>query len=257
MLTLLKKYNGLIFDVIQFILGSFLFYFLGLRLKANVTIVNGSLSAGGDAVTIIILVLIVLAQPAGAILLKDTIQNYYKDPEYRGIGTPGFIFLIFVIIMHFVFFAMMVMDIFINIGIDYNQIFEDHGFLVDIPFGIFLFICCTLPTAIVLLILIPDKKKESVSSFAFLKSLTGDLIISFSAFAFISIYWDNLFAELAADVNDQTAGIKTAIIILFFFLFLMIYLPPRLVYLPFDYNRLFTWIRILIVYFPFFFAVVS
>lgn len=251
---LLKKYNGFIFDLIQFALGSVVFYLLGLRLQANIDIVNGEVSAVGDPVSIMVLILTVLAQPVGAIFLKDAVQNSLADNSRKSTGPTGFIFLLFVVIMYLVFLAMMVMDIYKNLGLDYNTIFEESSSIVDFLLGLFLFVSCMIPTALTCLILIPSKKEFIVTPFAVLKTLAGDFIISFSAFVFVSIFWDNLMSPLASDLSGETFGFKLILVATFFFLFLLIYLPPRLVFLVTDYAKFFTWIRILIVFFPFLLA---
>lgn len=247
----LKKYNGFIFDLIQFGLGSLVFYALGLRLSANVSIVNGGVSAGNDVVSVVILILTVIAQPVGALFLRDSVQNYYADPYRKPFGPVSTFFMFGVVTLHLILFGMFVIDILKNIGLDPVKIFDEYPFYIDIVFGIFLFIAAVIPTVLTCFILIPDKKEFKISSNSLFKTLAGDFIISFSAFVFISIFWDNLIATLAEDLSEESTGIKITSVILFFFIFLMIYLPARLVFLVTDSNRLTTWIRIVIVYFPF------
>lgn len=251
LLDLLRKYNGFVFDIIQFVLGYLLFYYLGLRISANISIVDGGVYAGNDELSVIILILTVLAQPAGAFLLKDAIQNYMSDPARLSLGGAGFFFFTAVVTMHCVFFGMLSMDILKNIGFDYSAVFEEHSWFIDLILGTFLFILAILPTLLTCLLIIPEKKPHASSAFTLVKTLTGDLIISFSAFVFISIYWENLAGPLAEDLSKEPTGLKIIIVVLFFFLFLLTYLPPRLVFLATDYNRIFTWIRVAAVFFPF------
>ncbi len=208
------------------------------------------MSAGNDSIAILLLILAVLAQPAGAFFLKDSLQAYFRDKSRKPAGKMGSLFFITVIILHLVFFGILSLDIIFELGFDFGSSFDNNPFYIDIPVGVLLFIALTFPTIATCFFIIPSRSKR-IHRPSLWKIFLGEFIISFSAFVFISAYWDNLFGFLGGEISSEPFGFKTFFVFMFFLLFLMIYLPPRLVFLVTDYNSWFTWLRIFFVYLPF------
>ena len=197
----------------------------------------------------ILLVSAAYAQFAGALFLGRSISAILSNPSRDGTGNGGFAGAIFLIVMHFTLFG--VMMVFDGLKYIFGDLFSG-SIWVNIPVGILTFLAVILPTAAIIAVSFPKSGKivfQPVKDSFF--QIAGTLLIFFSACVATTLFWTLLVADVASALHSESFLANIFVVILFFFAFLLLYLPPRYVLLITDYRSRFTWLRIGIIFLPF------
>ncbi len=185
------------------------------------------------------------AQAVGMWLMKPALHyqmHMVKGPSY---GTGSFAGAIFLLVMHFCIFGVL----FIWDG--FRFIWGNmHGFKIILPI-----LCCMIPTAIAIIISFPGKKPPVLKLPQYILSWVGTLLVTFSVVVASQACWHLLLDGASADLHQSSVVANIVIIILFGFVFLLLYLPARYVFLITEYHLLWTWLRILSVFIPFAYAI--
>jgi len=195
-----------------------------------------------------------LAQTIGTILRMKWASAHLQHTNKKT-GTGGFVGAIFLIVMHLTLFGfMMTFDgVRYIAGDDYDSTWGKFPLIV-IPF-LFAF----LPTAMIIMASFPGSKKIEFpeNKRDVLLDFAGCILLLYSACVITTIYWQLLVEAAGTSLHTDQLIVNLLITLLLFFTFLLLYLPARYMFLISDYHYRSTWIRIVIVYLPFGYAIMS
>jgi hypothetical protein len=183
----------------------------------------------------------VVAQVAGMWLLRPVIRKQMHSPRAPAYGSGSFFGAILLLTMHFgLFGVILTWDGFRSLW------GNTDGFKKILPI-----LLCGLPTITAVIISFPGKKEKPFTPLHNWMGWIGTLLVTFSVVVVSLSCWHVMLDGMGKDLHGKSIGGNIIIMLLFGFVFLLMYLPQRYAFLITDYNRVDTWLRILLVYSPF------
>lgn len=183
----------------------------------------------------------VFAQTIGLWLMRPVIRRQMQSEGAPNYGAGSFAGAILLLVMHFVIFGILfTWDGFQSIWGNVS------GIKMILPI-----LLCALPTISALIISFPGDKEKPLTAMNKWMGWLGTLLLTFSIVIVSQACWHILFDGQGASLHNASIIGNILITILFGFLFLLMYLPPRYGFIITDYNKGSAWLRILLVYAPF------
>ncbi len=171
---------------------------------------------------------------------------HYQLHQYGPAGGSGsFIGAIFLLVMHLTIFGVL----FIWDGFKYIW-GNTSGFKIILPV-----LFCTLPTITAIILSFPGKEKKQPAAIHYWLGWLGTILVTFSMVVVAQSCWHILLDGMGKDLHSSSFIGNALLSLLFGFVFLLFYLPPRYAFLITDYNKLSTWFWILAVYAPFAYSI--
>lgn len=188
----------------------------------------------------------VVAQTMGMWLLRPVIRRQMQSPGAPDYGSGSFFGGIMLLVMHLVIFFLFTWDGFKYIWGDVS------GFKMILPI-----ILCFAPTITAIIISFPGKNRRPFTRLHYWMGWIGTLLLTFSIIVVSLSYWHILVDDLGTDLHGSSIGGNIVMVVLFGLLFLLMYLPQRYAFFITEYHRRDAWLRILLVYAPFAWAVLA
>jgi hypothetical protein len=243
---ILRKYlpNGALFDLIMF----FLFLVAGPFVKP---ILNREIVYVGNNEKYlswkigIVYVCAAVAQIVGFWLKRRRIaQSFNHHSKWYGKSSFALVGGIFIAVMHLIIFGVLM----VNDGVNYINNSRLWWLTTIKIIGV------VLPTITALTVSSFGRHHSEIEKLSAVNTfwdVLGTILLAFSNFVVVSSLWALLMGDINLNFNDGKTLINILLTLLFFFAFLLLYLPARWAFLLMDYRSAYTWLRMAIVFIPF------
>lgn len=192
-------------------------------------------------VTAGIMAFTVVCYTTGAWFYRKKVWQYFSGHQFNALNYLQQIVLLIILLMHLAIFTV----------IGHTIVLTIHNNMASLVVDIVVYVIfCVLPNLIVISTLFRIKKESTIK--VDVKGLfkIGEFLLLLSSGILQIMYWNVMTLPMTTNLQVENTGGKIIFTLLMYLLFLLVYLPPRILFLIQDYKQPQTWISITLVFLP-------